>query len=334
MALTATRPIVKMTEDVLHFVARLLGGSVQSWWLSLLVIGTLLGSFITEAGAMTITATLLARQFYENKPTPKLAYATLGLLFTNISIGGLLTTFAAPPVLLVARCWEWSSSFMFTHFGLRTLIAICLATLAYLFFFRKEFKEMQKKKIHHPKEDGKSVPFWIILVHAFFIVWTVVNSHYPVLFLGGFLLFLGFSAITKQHQSEKGIKKPLLVGLFLAGLIIHGGLQGWWINPLLSGLTPVMLMTVATVLTSFNDNAAVVYLASLINHLNESAKIALVSGAMTGGGLTVIANVPNPAGYVILRDYFQKGISPLYLFLGALFPTLLFYVIFSLPFWH
>ena len=33
------------------------------------------------------------------------------------------------------------------------------------------------------------------------------------------------------------IKTPLLVGFFLAGLVIHGGLQGWWIGPVLSSLS-------------------------------------------------------------------------------------------------
>jgi hypothetical protein len=48
----------------------------------------------------------------------------------------------------------------------------------------------------------------------------------------------------------------------------------------------------------------------------------VVAGAVTGGGLTVIANAPNPAGQSLLSRYFDGGVSPLALAAGALAPTL------------
>ncbi|MEX2045005.1 MAG: putative Na+/H+ antiporter, partial [Opitutus sp.] len=117
------------------------------------------------------------------------------------------------------------------------------------------------------------------------------------------------------------LKPPLLVGFFLAGLVIHGGLQGWWIEPVLSRLTEVPLFIGAAILTAFNDNAAITYLATLVPGFTEPLKYAVVAGAVTGGGLTVIANAPNPAGQNILQRFFPDGVSPLGLLAGALFPT-------------
>jgi Na+/H+ antiporter NhaD/arsenite permease-like protein len=72
------------------------------------------------------------------------------------------------------------------------------------------------------------------------------------------------------------------------------------------------------------DNAALTYLGTLVPDLTPGARYALVAGAVAGGGLTVIANAPNPAGYGLLRDSFgEDGISPLNLFLSALPFTLL-----------
>mgnify|MGYP001553391233 FL=1 len=113
------------------------------------------------------------------------------------------------------------------------------------------------------------------------------------------------------------------MGFFLAGLVIHGGLQGWWIQPVLGSLGEVALFAGATILTAFNDNALITYLATLVPGFTEQLKFAVVSGAVTGGGLTVIANAPNPAGQSILQRYFPNGISPLGLLLGALLPTLI-----------
>jgi Na+/H+ antiporter NhaD/arsenite permease-like protein len=330
MSLVSTRPILRLAEGSLWLVAQAFGGSIAAWWLSILTIGPILGAFITEVGAMTICALILMRQFYNYSPGKKLAYGTLGLLFVNISVGGLLTNFASPPVLIVSRAWDWSSSYMFFTFGWKALIGIVAANIVYYLYFRKELHllEKVKKERGNVDEAHAPIPFWIMVVHIFFLVWMVINSHYPAIFIGAFLLFLGFHQATAHHQESVQLKRPLLVGMFLAGLIIHGGLQGWWIEPILSNLGYESMMFVSMALTPFNDNAAITYLASLIPHLDDTLKYAVVAGVVAGGGLTVIANAPNPAGQALLKKYFKKGISPLYLFFGAFVPTLILYLIF------
>ena len=157
-------------------------------------------------------------------------------------------------------------------------------------------------------------------------------AHEPALFIGGFLFFLGFTLATKAYQDEVRMKSPLLVGFFLAGLVVHGGLQAWWIEPVLSRLGEIPLLIGATVLTAFNDNAAITYLATLVPNFSDSLKVAVVAGAISGGGLTVIANAPNPAGQSLLQKYFPNGsIAPGGLLLAALGPTLVMLFFFALP---
>jgi hypothetical protein len=168
-----------------------------------------------------------------------------------------------------------------------------------------------------------SVPIWVMLVHLLFMAWTVSNAHYPAMFIGGFLFFLGFSQVTLHYQNHIDLKPPMLVGFFLAGLVVHGGVQGWWIAPVLGSLTEFPLMMGATVLTAFNDNAAITYLSTLVPNFTDELKYAVVAGAVTGGGLTVIANAPNPAGLSILRKHFKDGISPVGLLKAALIPTVI-----------
>jgi hypothetical protein len=282
---------------------------------------------------MTIGALLLARQFFDLRPSATLRYATLGLLFVNVSIGGTLTHFAAPPVLMVARAWEWNTPFMLGHFGWRATAAIAASTALYYLLFRKEFRVLAaataEPDVEVAAEEAASnqsllpVPLWVTLAHIGFMAWTVVNAHYPALFFGGFLIFRGFARATAAYQSQLDIKTPLLVGFFLAGLVIHGGLQGWWIGPVLRSLSADGLFWGATTLTAFNDNALITYLATLVPDLGEPFKIAIVEGAVTGGGLTVIANAPNPAGQALLSRFFGDGVSPLKLVVAATLPTLI-----------
>ena len=174
------------------------------------------------------------------------------------------------------------------------------------------------------------VPGWVVAVHIGFMAWTVYTAHYPALFLGGFLFFLGFARATLPYQGRIEMKTPLLVGFFLAGLVIHGGLQAWWIGPVLRRLSEIPLFLGATGLTAINDNALITYLATLVPNLSENLKIAVVAGAVTGGGLTVIANAPNPAGQALLSRFFGGSVSPLKLFLGALLPTTITALVFLL----
>jgi hypothetical protein len=302
--------------------------------MAILTIGPLLGSFITEPAAMTICALLLARQFFDCQPSTRLKYATLGLLFVNVSIGGTLTHFAAPPVLMVARPWGWDTPFMLEHFGWRAAVAIVASTVVYYLLFRRELGAMAARisppDIEQPDEDAGStvlalqpVPAWVTAVHILFVTWTVVNAHYPALFIGGFLFFLGFAKATAAYQSRVELRTPLLVGFFLAGLVIHGGLQAWWIAPVLRSLGETPLFLGATLLTAFNDNALITYLATLVPDLGDQLKYAVVEGAVVGGGLTVIANAPNPAGQALLGRFFDGVVLPIGLALGALLPTII-----------
>ena len=328
MAIAATRPIIIFSEKVIGMLANALGGGAAGWWISVLTIAPILGSFITEPAAITIAAILLSKKFFDKKPSPVFAYATLGLLFVNISVGGTLTHFAAPPVLMVVDAWEWNMSFMFLNYGWKAVIGILIANALYFIIFRKHFANLKPAAT-----DGTSlrwidrddpVPAWIVATHLAFLAWTVLTLHYPPLFLGGFLFFLGFTQATSHHQNRVQMKTPLLVGFFLAGLVIHGKCQAWWIAPVITSIeSEFVLMLGSTILTAFNDNAAITYLASQAPGLSAGAKYAVVAGAVTGGGLTVIANAPNPAGQSLLGKYFEGGVAPLKLVIAAIIPTII-----------
>ncbi len=250
-------------------------------------------------------------------------------MFVNVSVGGVLTNFAAPPVLMVARKWNLSTPDMFLHFGDKAALAgLCSTTLYYL-FFRKELAAMSDRLVDHDADgrgdlqrEDRPIPLFVTLVHLAFMAWTVLFAHYPPLFIGGFLFFLAFSQATAHHQSTVALRSPIMVGFFLAGLVIHGGLQGWWLGPVITSLGEWPLFAGATVLTAFNDNAAITFLASQVENLAPALKYAVLAGAVTGGGLTVIANAPNPAGQAILGRFFGHGVSPLKLATAALVPTL------------
>ena len=433
MTLAATRPILKLSETIMWKIANLLGGSLTAWWFTILTLGPLLGSLITEPAAMTISALLLAHKLYDLEPGEKFKYATLGLLFVNISVGGTMTHFAAPPVLMVAGPWDWGMGHMALNFGWKALIGILISNGIYFLIFRKELFQLQemfalrslkdhiqKKYLSHrvledefdkiatvvhdemkltdifdqeidnlvqntkrrlevrlkdqhfeeivregidpalvkeafdqrfeeirllrmrqafpallpddqrpefrdPHWDERDdpVPAWIIIVHVLFMGWTIFNAHHPELFIPGLLFFLGFAQVTSPFQNRINLKPALLVGFFLGGLVMHGGVQGWWIAPVLGNLAEVPLMVVSTVLTAFNDNAAITYLSTLVPGFTDGLKYAVVAGAVAGGGLTVIANAPNPAGQSILKKYFKDGVSPAGLLAGALAPTVI-----------
>jgi hypothetical protein len=332
MALASTNPILKFAEDCLDRIAKIGNSSVQSYWWTLLTVGPLLGSFITEAASMTICALLLAKRFYALKPTPKFAYATLGLLFTNISVGGVLTNYAAPPVLMVVKAWDYTNSYMFKNFGLKAIAGILISNLLYYIIFRSEFKTMQKNRnnLKNENQTENAIPAWVTISHLLFLSWMVIHLHYPVIFIGSFLIYLGFYKATLPFQNTLELQTPILVGFFLSGLIIHGHLQEWWLGPILQDVSKEFLMSIALVLTAFNDNAQITFLASLIPNFDASMKYAIMAGAITGGGLTIIANAPNLVGQSFLKNYFSGGISALRLFLGAITPTIIIALIFYL----
>ncbi len=323
MAMAATRPVIKLAEQLIIGLSKLFPFDGKlSFYMSALIFGPLLGSFITEPAAMTVTALILQKNFFSQGMSMKLKYATLGLLFVNISIGGTLTHFAAPPVLMVASKWGWGIGHMFTNFGYKAAVVVMLATIITALRAKSELtgtfelrKENEEKM--HPK-------WWVTTAHVLALGVVVLEAHHPVIFLGFFLFFIGFTEVTKEYQDNRvQIKESLLVGFFLAGLVVLGSFQKWWLQPVLASMGDLPLFLGSTALTGITDNAALTYLGSLVD-LTDSAKYYLVAGAVTGGGLTVIANAPNPAGFGILKgDFGEDGISPLGLLKAALFPTFL-----------
>jgi hypothetical protein len=434
MTLAATRPILRLSETLIRKIANLLGGTLTAQWLTTLTIGPVLGSFITEPAAMTISALVLARILYELEPSQRFKYATLGLLFVNISVGGTLTHFAAPPVLMVAGLWKWTTLHMLSQFGWKAILGILISNGLYFLLFRREMAKLEEKStlvrlkdeieekylkrmdmdarfeelvravdseqgtriavvtqiqkmvdevrqelekryipelvnrgvdqdlvqqafrerfeeiklramrrglpaLLAPAQRGTfvdpdwdkrddPVPAWVTIVHVFFMAWTILNAHHPELFIPGMLFFLGFAQVTKPFQNRVDLKPALLVGFFLGGLVIHGGVQGWWIAPILGNLAEIPLMLSATTLTAFNDNAAITFLSTLVPDFTDSLKYAVVAGAVTGGGLTIIANAPNPAGVSILKKYFNNNVSASGILAGAVIPTAIVGLIF------
>ncbi len=332
MAIASSRPVFATASSLLTRLAGVFGGSPFARWAVVLTVAPLLGSFITEPAAMTIAALMLADFFLEFRPSARLRYATLGLLFVNVSIGGTLTHFAAPPVVMVAGIWGWTTPHMLLHFGLKAALSILISTAAYGLLFRREFKELAGRADPALRPESRtSVPLWVVLAHLAMMAWTVLMlvGHHGALLMAGLLVFLTFTVATPQWQSPVRLRGPLLVAFFLASLVIHGGLQSWWISPVLARLGELELFLGATVLTAFNDNAAITYLASQVPAMSEGSSAAralqyvVLAGAVTGGGLTVIANAPNPAGQSILARHFEGGVSPWRLFLWAALPTAL-----------
>jgi hypothetical protein len=269
MSIAASRPVIQFAEKCTALVANLFGGGLIAWWASILCILPLLGSFITEPAAMTIAALLLADKFYDLNPSTALKYATLGALFVSISVGGTLTHFAAPPVLMVARAWELDTIMMMGKVGWKASVGILILVAFTFFRFRKELFQLQEKFTRELMKDEQRdsiepVPNWIIAVHMGALAWTVFTLHHPPLVIGGFLFFLAFNTATLHHQYQVSLKGPVLVGFFLAALVTHGGFQSWWIAPTLTELSELPLFVGSIVLTAFNDNAAITYLASLV----------------------------------------------------------------------
>lgn len=321
MVIAATRPILHTVIAVVKRLSNVLPrkGATGFYFVVMCVV-PLFGSFITEPAAMTLAALILSDKLFSQGISKKLKYMTLGALFINVSIGGTLTNFAAPPILMVAQTWDWSSYFMLTTFGWKAAIAIFLNTSIIMLFF---FKELSAINIRTTVSDREKIPFVIVLIHFSFLALVVYFAHYPPFFMSLFLLFLGVTYAYQQYQDRLMLREGLLVAFFLGGLVILGGQQAWWLQDIIQSLTNAQAFFGAIGLGAFTDNAAITYLGSLIDGLSDEFKYYLVAGAVTGGGLTVIANAPNPAGVAILKNHFEDGaVDPRYLFLGAIFPTI------------
>jgi hypothetical protein len=329
MVIAASRPILTFCSGTIRFLARLLPISQERavYFLCLSLI-PLLGSFITEPAAMTLAALMLSQRYFAGGLTARFKYATVGVLFVNVSIGGTLTSFGAPPVLMVAATWEWDTVFMFSTFGWKAALAVFVNAYAVTAFFRNELAGA-----HAANEAAgrDSVPLPVVVIHLAFLVAVVLFAHHPAVFMGLFLFFLGYTEAYERYQDRLILREGLLVAFFLAGLVVLGGLQQWWLQRTLLGVEPTILFFLAMALTAVTDNAALTYLASLVQGVTPAFQYAIVAGAVTGGGLTIIANAPNPAGVAILKSSFDDdSVDPLRLFLAALPPTLVAVLAFTL----
>lgn len=329
MVTCATRPVTGVVERVTRAIANMIHEtlrvpSASAKLFTILFLGPLSGSFITEPAAMTICALLLRDDFFARTRSTRLKYAMIGVLFVNVSVGGTLTSFAAPPVLMVAGPWKWDTWYMLTHFGWKAATACFINAIGLCMLFARELKHMSGEAAGKTQaQQGLKTPLWLSLAHFVAVGMLVLGAHYPVIVAGVFMMFLGMTVATKKYQGPLQIKEGMLVGYFLAGLVVLGGGQGWWLSPILQSMGSNALFWAATGLTAITDNAALAYLATLVPDLSTASKYSIIAGAVTGGGLTVIANAPNPAGYGILSGQFgDSGIKPQYLFLGAVIPTL------------
>ncbi|CAN5249127.1 putative Na+/H+ antiporter [soil metagenome] len=321
MVIAASRPVLRTVMSAVNLLAHVapVRTPLATAWLGLAAV-PLLGSLITEPAAMTIAALMLAPQIFRPQVHERVKYLALGVLFVNVSIGGTLTSYAAPPVLMVATAWQWDSAFMFITFGWKAAIAVMANATIATFLLRDHLHAPPAEK--NDATGDTRVPPSVVLVHLGLLAGVVLFAHHPVVFLGLFLMFLGFTQAYERHQSPLIIKEALLVGFFLAGLVVLGGMQQWWLQPVVSGLTPIALFLGALGLTAITDNAALTYLGSLIVDISDQSKYMLVAGAVAGGGLTVIANAPNPAGVALLKQGFaDETIGAAGLLLGALGPT-------------
>jgi hypothetical protein len=335
MVVAASRPVLEGIQTLVTVLARTLARAtpvstaVAEVWICLAVV-PLVGSAITEPAAMTLAALMLAGRVFTPAMPERLKYAALGVLFVNVSVGGTLTAFAAPPVLMVAATWGWDTAFMASHFGWKAAIAVLVNATVVTAVMRRHLMvppgpapSATAAAAEKPVDAGAvPVPLTVTLIHFVFLGAVVAFAHHPVIFLGLFMLFLGFTQAYAKHQSPLLLKEALLVGFFLAGLVVLGGMQQWWLQPIVSSLAPAALFFGALGLTAITDNAALTYLGSLIGGISDASKYMLVAGAVAGGGLTVIANAPNPAGVTLLKAGFEdQSIGALGLLLGAALPT-------------
>lgn len=325
VATASTYPFMRLADKCMSWIANLCTGTPAAWWLIILTIGPLIGSLIKETIAMTISALMIGKYFFRYHPSKPLAYATLGLLFVNISIGGLLTNFASSSVTVAAKSWGWSTIYMLSTFGWKALLAIIASNLIYLYYFKEEFKNLAAKAPKAAQNPDKdiNVPIWITCVHILFLAWLILNNNQPVIALGSFVLFLGFYKATLSYQRPMVLEEPIMIGFFLASLAIHAGLQSWWLAPLIERLNASSAMVVAVIISAFSRNTPINALAIHLPNLDETIKYALFCGTMAGGGLTIMANSPNLIGYSILGKYFGHTISFVKLFAAALIPTII-----------
>ena len=204
---------------------------------------------------------------------------------------------------------------MLSTFGAKAALAVLVNAAAGHLLFRRE---LVARAVETPEAHGRRCRR-VRLLNLLILAAVVFTNHHPEAFMGMFLLFLGLSEAYRRHHDRLMLREGLMVAFFLAGLVVLGGQQRWWLQDVLSRLDETTLFYGAAALTAITDNAALTYLGSLVEGVSDDYKYALVAGAVAGGGLTVIANAPNPAGFAILKDHFDDhSINAFGLFAAAL----------------
>ncbi len=321
MVVAASRPVLSLVLRVIDLLSGLtpLPKALMATWLGLAAV-PLLGSLITEPAAMTIAAMLLAPTVFSAGVPERAKYFALGTLFVNVSIGGTLTSYAAPPVLMVAATWQWDSAFMLATFGWKAALAVVVNASLATVMLRRHLKGSNARQ--QGDGDTRHIPLTVSAVHVLVLAGVILTAHHPVAFIALFLMFLAFTQAYARHQDPLILREALLVAFFLAGLVVLGGQQRWWLQPIVESLEPLALFFGALALTSVTDNAALTYLGAQMTGISAAAQYMLVAGAVAGGGLTVIANAPNPAGVALLRRGFEdSSIGAGSLLVGAVLPT-------------
>lgn len=308
----------------------------------------LLGSIITEVAAMTLAAMMLKPYF--KQMGQKFAYLAITTLCLNISIAGAITTFAAPPVLMVANKWGWDLAFMLENFAWRAFLAVPINAGLLLYFFRKRIAEidlthlraaaianstsMNSKNINLQATNSNNVPVLyfspiqafnrkMFFLYALFLVATIILQHSLLGLAIVFALFLSSHAFFKIYHQQLLLKEASLVALFLSGLMVLGKAQAWWVQAFLAGLSPHEIFATGFGLSIVMDNAAITYLASLLPNLSTEVQYKIVAAALTAGGLSILANAPNLLALGLLKKYFKgQKISHLNWFIYAIPSTL------------
>lgn len=340
MVVAASRPITQTVIVLARGLAHVLPvrKEVGLFWITLAGV-PLMGSLVTEPAAMTLAALMLRDTFFQRPSTAWQKTFVLAALLVNVSIGGVLTAYAAPPVLMVAGVFGWDSAFMLSEFGWRAAAAVLINATVVTLIVRRCLVQTAAVGVADssvPLAAGEPprapAPAAAVAVHLAFLAGIVIFAHHPVVFMALVLFFIGYTQAYAQHQDRLMIREGLMVAFFLAGLVVLGGLQQWWLQDALGSLSPTALFWAGAALTALTDNAALTYLGAQVTGTSEVWRYMLVAGAVTGGGLTVIANAPNPAAFAILKGRFDNGAIPAGRLLAcALGPTLVAAGMFLLP---
>jgi hypothetical protein len=194
MVIAASRPVLDAMRSLLRTLARLapVRTEVALAWLGLALV-PLAGSLITEPAAMTLAALMLAPQVFRPGIPEPLKYGALGVLFVNVSIGGTLTSYAAPPVLMVASTWGWDSAYMLAHFGWRAALAVLINATVVTLLLRAHLAPAAL-------DEAPPVPVKVSAIHLLFLAAVVLLAHHPVLFLG---LFCCSSALPRLISATR-----------------------------------------------------------------------------------------------------------------------------------